>query len=421
VASEIVADGGRCSFHACDIRQEEAVQDVVQAIVVAHGRIDGLVNNAGGQYITPLESISAKGWDAVVSTNLTGGFLVARECYLQSMQAQGGAIVNIVADIWGSMPGMGHSGAARAGMVSFTETAALEWAKSGVRVNAWRPATSPPAAWTTTRRKPARCCARCASTVPAGPLRHRGETSAGIVFLLSPAAFHQRQRAAHRRRPAAGAHGLGPIAAPDRGAAARCREALRRLSPLPNAEGASVMTCSSPGTRSRHWRSGAREAMLARIAQLRALEAAQAADKSAKARPVFEQARPAAAARARGLLLDAGRPGLPLCALAGYLQDSKDAGPVGAGRRHDRRHRLRQRRALHGGGQRFGHRSRRDPGHGPGQDPARAGDRAAEQAALHAPGGKRRRQPACATGSKASCMAARCSATWRACRPRAFR
>ena len=55
------------------------------------------------------------------------------------MQAQGGAIVNIVADMWGSMPGMGHSGAARAGMVSFTETAALEWAHSGVRVNAVAP------------------------------------------------------------------------------------------------------------------------------------------------------------------------------------------------------------------------------------------------------------------------------------------
>jgi citronellol/citronellal dehydrogenase len=139
VAGEIVADGGRASFHACDIRQEDVVRTVVTAIVGAHGRIDGLVNNAGGQYITPLENISAKGWQAVVDTNLTGGFLMARECYVQSMQAHGGAIVNIIADIWGSMPGMGHSGAARAGMVSFTETAAMEWARSGVRVNAVAP------------------------------------------------------------------------------------------------------------------------------------------------------------------------------------------------------------------------------------------------------------------------------------------
>ena len=188
VASEIVVDGGRCSFHACDIRDEQAVQDVIQAVIVAHGRIDGLVNNAGGQYITPLEKISAKGWDAVVATNLTGGFLVARECYLQSMQAHGGAIVNIVADIWGSMPGMAHSGAARAGMVSFTETAALEWAKSGVRVNAVAPgyiASSgmdhyPPEAGAMLREM--------RETVPAGRFGNEAETSAGIVFLLSPAA-----------------------------------------------------------------------------------------------------------------------------------------------------------------------------------------------------------------------------------------
>jgi citronellol/citronellal dehydrogenase len=187
-AGEIVADGGRASFHAGDIRNEGAVRSLVAAIVATHGRIDALVNNAGGQYITPLENISAKGWQAVIDTNLTGGFLVARECYLQSMQARGGAIVNIVADMWGSMPGMGHSGAARAGMVSFTETAALEWAKSGVRVNAVAPgyiASSgmdhyPPEAGPMLREM--------RSTVPAGRFGTEAETSAAIVFLLSPAA-----------------------------------------------------------------------------------------------------------------------------------------------------------------------------------------------------------------------------------------
>ncbi|MDP2262509.1 MAG: SDR family oxidoreductase [Hydrogenophaga sp.] len=187
-AGEIVADGGRASFHACDIRQEEAVRTVIAATVAAHGRIDGLVNNAGGQYISPLEDISAKGWQAVIDTNLTGGFLVARECYRQAMQAHGGAIVNIVADIWGSMPGMGHSGAARAGMVSFTETAAVEWARSGVRVNAVAPgyiASSgmdhyPPEAGAMLREM--------RNTVPAGRFGNEAETSAAIVFLLSPAA-----------------------------------------------------------------------------------------------------------------------------------------------------------------------------------------------------------------------------------------
>jgi citronellol/citronellal dehydrogenase len=187
-AGEIIADGGRASFHSCDIREEEAVKDVVQAIVVAHGRIDGLVNNAGGQYLTPLEQIGAKGWNAVVATNLTGGFLMARECYLQSMKEHGGAIVNIVADIWGSMPGMGHSGAARAGMVSFTETAAVEWARSGVRVNAVAPGYIasegldhyPPETAGMMRAMPA--------TVPLGRFGTEAEMSAAITFLLSPAA-----------------------------------------------------------------------------------------------------------------------------------------------------------------------------------------------------------------------------------------
>jgi citronellol/citronellal dehydrogenase len=186
--AEIEADGGQASLQVCDIRQEDAVRAMVAAVVAQHGCIDGLVNNAGGQYMTPLEAISAKGWQAVIDTNLTGGFLVARECYLQSMQARGGAIVNIVADIWGSMPGMGHSGAARAGMVSFTETAALEWAKSGVRVNAVAPgyiASSgmdhyPPEAGPMLREM--------RETVPAGRFGNEAETSAAIVFLLSPAA-----------------------------------------------------------------------------------------------------------------------------------------------------------------------------------------------------------------------------------------
>jgi citronellol/citronellal dehydrogenase len=187
-AQEITGDGGQASWHSCDIRREGDVQTMVAQVVQQHGRIHGLVNNAGGQYITPLAQTSAKGWQAVIDTNLTGGFLVARECFNQSMQAHGGAVVNIVADIWGSMPGMGHSGAARAGMVSFTETAALEWAAQGVRVNAVAPgyiASSgmdhyPPEAGDMLREMRA--------TVPQGRFGTEAETSAAIVFLLSPAA-----------------------------------------------------------------------------------------------------------------------------------------------------------------------------------------------------------------------------------------
>ena len=109
VAGEIEEDGGSASIHTLDIRDEDGVVEVVAAIVSAQGAVHGLVNNAGGQFPSPLEGISGKGFDSVVRTNLTGGFLLARETYTQTMKRTGGSIVNIVADMWGGMPGMGHS------------------------------------------------------------------------------------------------------------------------------------------------------------------------------------------------------------------------------------------------------------------------------------------------------------------------
>ena len=188
VQDEIAADGGRASHAVCDIRQEEAVRQAVAGVVQRHGAIDALVNNAGGQYLTPAEKISAKGWQAVIDTNLTGGFLMARECFVQSMQARGGAVVNIVADIWGSMPGMAHSGAARAGMVSFTETAALEWARHGVRVNAVAPGYIASSGMDHYPPEAAPMLRQMRHTVPAGRFGNEAEVSAAIVFLLSPAA-----------------------------------------------------------------------------------------------------------------------------------------------------------------------------------------------------------------------------------------
>ncbi len=188
VVDEIFQDAGEASFFVCDIRQEDAVKQTVAAVVAARGHIDGLVNNAGGQYMMPLEAISAKGWETVINTNLTGGFLMARECFLQSMSRHGGAVVNMVADMWGSMPGMGHSGAARAGMVSFTETAALEWAGRGVRVNAVAPGYIASSGMDHYPPEMAPMLREMSQTVPLGRFGSEAEVSAGIVFLLSPAA-----------------------------------------------------------------------------------------------------------------------------------------------------------------------------------------------------------------------------------------
>jgi len=186
VAAEIREDGGEASHHCCDIRDEEAVKATVAAVVAARGRVHGLVNNAGGQFPAALAGISAKGWQAVIANNLTGGFLMARECYTQCMRAHGGAIVNMLADMWNGMPGMGHSGAARAGMLNFTETAACEWAP--VRVNAVAPGWIASSGMDTYPDAMKPLIQSLPRHVPAARLGTEAEVSAAIVFLLSEAA-----------------------------------------------------------------------------------------------------------------------------------------------------------------------------------------------------------------------------------------
>ena len=188
VAAEIREDGGEASCHALDIREEDAVRAAVREIVKARGQIHGLVNNAGGQFPAPLASINQKGFEAVVRTNLTGGFLVAREVYNQSMNRHGGAIVNIIADMWGGMPGMGHSGAARAGMDNLTKTAAVEWAASGVRVNAVAPGWIASSGMDNYDAGMKTFIASLKNGVPLKRLGTEAEVSAAICFLLSDAA-----------------------------------------------------------------------------------------------------------------------------------------------------------------------------------------------------------------------------------------
>ncbi|GAA5265508.1 citronellol/citronellal dehydrogenase [Acidiphilium sp. MT5] len=188
VLSELASDGLSGEAISLDIRDEPAIEAAIAALITRHGRIDALVNNAGGQFPAPLASISKKGFEAVVATNLTGGFLLAKACFNASMKQHGGAIVNIVADMWNGMPGMGHSGAARAGMVNLTKTAAFEWASFGVRVNAVAPgwiASSGLDQYGEAMKPMIKALHR---SVPLHRLGTEAEVSAGICFLLSPAA-----------------------------------------------------------------------------------------------------------------------------------------------------------------------------------------------------------------------------------------
>jgi citronellol/citronellal dehydrogenase len=188
VAAEITADGGRCDTVAFDIRDEDAVKANVAAVIAKHGPVSGLVNNAGGQFPAPLLAISKKGFDAVVANNLTGGFLMMRELFNQCMQAHGGAIVNMTADFRNGMPGMGHSGAARAGMSNLTMTAAFEWAHAGVRVNAVAPGWIASSGMDTYGGAMKAILPKLKQHVPLRRMGVEAEVSAAIVFLLSPAA-----------------------------------------------------------------------------------------------------------------------------------------------------------------------------------------------------------------------------------------
>jgi len=188
VREEIEGDGGSADHLAFDIRDEEAVTGAIGAVVERHGRIDHLVNNAGGQFPSPAQAINKKGFETVVRTNLTGGFLMARECFNQYMGKHGGAVVNIVADMRNGMPGMAHSGAARAGMVNLTQTLAVEWAPKAVRVNAVAPGWIASSGLDTYEGAAKAMIPTLAKSVPLKRLGTESEISAAICFLLSPAA-----------------------------------------------------------------------------------------------------------------------------------------------------------------------------------------------------------------------------------------
>ncbi len=190
VVGEISEDGGRAHALTCDIRDEAAVGTTIDQVLKQHGRIDGLVNNAGGQYRMAAKDISTKGFEAVVRNNLTGGFVFMREVYLRWMQAHGGAIVNMIADIWHGWPDMAHSGAARGGMWTLSESLACEWAESGVRVNCVAPGGIASSGFDTYSPEAKAKILDYAQRVPMQRFGTEAEVSSAIVYLLSPGAAY---------------------------------------------------------------------------------------------------------------------------------------------------------------------------------------------------------------------------------------
>jgi citronellol/citronellal dehydrogenase len=122
---------------AGDVRDREQAQRMVGAALERHGRLDVLVNNAGGQFFSPAELIAAKGWRAVWRLNVEGALNMAEAAFeLALAQARSGSVVNVTLSPHNGMPGMAHSGAARAAVEALTRDLAQRWAQAGVTVTA---------------------------------------------------------------------------------------------------------------------------------------------------------------------------------------------------------------------------------------------------------------------------------------------
>ncbi|MDC0682450.1 SDR family oxidoreductase [Sorangium atrum] len=127
----------------CDIREPEQIAAFVGQVLGKFGRVDVLVNNAGGQFPSPAMDMTPKGWEAVVRNNLNGTFYMTREVARRAMlPARRGRIVNVTASVSRGFPGMAHTGAARAGVENLTRSLAVEWAALGIRVNAVAPGSN---------------------------------------------------------------------------------------------------------------------------------------------------------------------------------------------------------------------------------------------------------------------------------------
>jgi len=172
--------------HACDIREPAQVEAFVTAVLAAWGRIDIVVNNAGGQFPSPAQHISPNGFLAVVKNNLVGTFHVCREVANQHMiAAKRGRIVNVIANIYRGFPGMAHTGAARAGVENLTMSLAVEWAQFGILVNAIAPGVILSSG---TAQYPPQILERAITQTPVKRAGTVDEVAAAIVFLASPAA-----------------------------------------------------------------------------------------------------------------------------------------------------------------------------------------------------------------------------------------
>jgi len=182
----VEAIGGSFDAVATDIRDEEAVEAMVDSLLERHGRLDVLVNNAGGQFLAPAETISAKGFRTVTELNVQGTWNMIHAAATKAFIPQeGGKVVSITLSPHNGMPGIVHSGAARAAVENMMRTLSVEWSRFGIRLCAVAPGQIGTEVFKT--KYPKEIVENVERTIPLGRMGRPEEVAWLIAYLASPA------------------------------------------------------------------------------------------------------------------------------------------------------------------------------------------------------------------------------------------
>jgi NAD(P)-dependent dehydrogenase (short-subunit alcohol dehydrogenase family) len=177
---------GRVEAAELDIRDADRVDDLIDSVLAGHGAIDLLVKNAGGQFLSPAELISPKGFETVVRLNLIGSWNVTHSVATKAMipDARGGKIISITLTPHNGLPGMAHSSASRAAVENLMRVLAIEWARFGIRLNSV--ALGPIGTDTFMTKYPKQVVESTAAAVPLQTIGNAEDIAAMIAFLASP-------------------------------------------------------------------------------------------------------------------------------------------------------------------------------------------------------------------------------------------
>jgi citronellol/citronellal dehydrogenase len=177
---------GAFEHSSLDIRDEEGVDSFMDGVVERHGRIDVLVNNAGGQFLSPAEAITPKGFRTVIDLNVQGTWLMTHAAATKAFIPQEeGKVLSVTLSPHHGMPGMVHSGAARAAVENMMRTLAVEWARFNIKLCAL--AAGQFDTETLRTKYPQQVVDNVAGTVPLGRLGTEEEMAWLVAFLASPA------------------------------------------------------------------------------------------------------------------------------------------------------------------------------------------------------------------------------------------